>query len=132
MSDGPAKILFVALGGALGSVLRYLLSAWINPAAPQGFPLGTLAVNVTGCLAIGALGALMVTPGPIAIREEWRLGLFMGVLGGYTTFSSFAFESLTLAREGQWTAAAAYVLLSNLLGLGAAAGGYLAAARLAG
>ena len=109
----------IAGGGAVGSVLRYVLSGWVQELAPASaaslFPWGILAVNVTGCLAIGILSALFT--GPVLIRQEYQLALIVGVLGGYTTFSSFGRDTVSLAQAGQFGLAALNVLLSNALGL---------------
>jgi CrcB protein len=107
----------IGLGGALGSIARYLLSLWIQPDR-TAFPLGTLIVNVTGCLAIGILGALFYGPS-YDNRPEYRAFFLVGILGGYTTFSSFGRETITLITQHQYTHAAAYILLSNFLGLAA-------------
>jgi CrcB protein len=107
----------IGLGGALGSVLRYLLSVWIQPDRTS-FPLGTLVVNITGCLAIGVLGTLLYGP-TSNMRPEYRQFILVGVLGGYTTFSSFGRETINLLGDHQYGYAAAYVLLSNVLGLAA-------------
>jgi CrcB protein len=117
-------LLFIALGGAVGSVARFLLTLWIQPVKPGAplstFPVGTLVVNVTGCLAIGILHAIFYGgPQDAAARPELRAFLMIGVLGGYTTFSSFGRETLNMVGNNQLGAAAAYVLLSNVLGLGA-------------
>ena len=105
--------LAVALGGALGSVARWQMSAWLRVQAP-GFPWGTLAVNVLGSLAIGFLaGWFAARPAP-----EWlRLGLITGLLGGYTTFSAFSLDTLELWR-GSAAVALANVAANILLGLG--------------
>ena len=110
------KILLIGAGGALGSVLRYLLGGWVQGNSVR-FPWGTLAVNVSGCLAIGWLATLLY--GPVLIRDEYRGAILIGILGGYTTFSSFGWETLALVNAGQFGAAAAYVLLTNGLGLAA-------------
>jgi CrcB protein len=107
------KILLIAAGGAFGSVLRYVLGGWIQGDAR--FPYGTLAVNVSGCLAIGFLVTLFT--GPVLIREEYRSAVLIGILGGYTTFSSFGWDALGLATGGQLPLALLYVLLTNGLGL---------------
>ncbi|MCC7407642.1 MAG: fluoride efflux transporter CrcB [Phycisphaeraceae bacterium] len=109
------RLLLIFVGGGFGSMLRYLLSGWTQHLAGVSFPLGTLAVNVIGCIAIGFLATLFT--GPYLVREEVRLALLVGVLGGLTTFSSFSWETLTLAQQGQWTLAGLNVLLSNGLGL---------------
>jgi CrcB protein len=113
----------VGSGGFLGSVLRYLLGGWVYDAFPAvSFPIGTLAVNVSGCLAIGVLGGLFEVRQ--AFGPEARLFLMIGVLGGYTTFSSFAFETLALARDAELLRALANIALQTVLGLAAAWLGY--------
>jgi len=106
----------VALGGGFGSICRYLLSTWLTRGA-GGFPLGTFAVNLLGCLLIGLFAAL-------AVRHAWlngeaRLLLVVGVLGGFTTFSAFGLDSLQLLRRGEYLIALGYVGGSVILGLGA-------------
>lgn len=121
-----SQALVVGLGGFLGSVLRFMVGGWAQRLAPLGgFPVGTLAVNVCGCLAIGLLGGL-------ADQRQWldagqRLFLLVGVLGGFTTFSSFAFETFGLAQDGALGRALLNILLQLVLGLGAAAAGYIGA-----
>lgn len=104
--------LWVAIGGALGSVARYACSGlavrWFGP----HFPWGTLFVNVAGSFAIGVLGALATHGERPLIAGDARAFLIVGVLGGFTTFSSFSLETLTLARGGQLGAAGANVLVS--------------------
>ncbi|TWT22386.1 fluoride efflux transporter CrcB [Luteimonas marina] len=110
-------IALVGLGGAFGSIARYLLATWTMQAvAPQKFPLGTFVVNLAGCLVAGLLAGL---------AERWsgwltadlRLLLFVGVLGGFTTFSAFGLETAQLLRRGEWLVASGYVGGSVLLGL---------------
>jgi CrcB protein len=116
------KLLYIAVGGAVGSVLRHVLSGWGQRAAGgEPFPVGTLVVNVLGCLAMGVLGALFALHRG---RDEWRLLLLVGLLGGFTTFSSFAFETLGLAEHGARGRALANVLLTNALCLLAVWAGY--------
>lgn len=118
------QIALVALGGALGSVLRLLASAGTHRLLPAlAFPVATLAVNVSGSLAIGLLGGLAETRQ--FLGPDLRLFLFTGVLGGFTTFSAFAFESLGLALEAAWWRLAANVIAQVVLGLGAAWFGYV-------
>lgn len=109
------RLLLIFVGGGLGSMLRYLLSGWTQHLAGVSFPLGTLMVNVIGCITIGFLATMFM--GPYLVREEVRLALLVGVLGGLTTFSSFSWETLALAQQGQWSLAGLNVLLSNGLGL---------------
>jgi fluoride exporter len=120
------ELLLVALGGAIGAVARYVVGTAVQSAAGGPFPLGTLSVNVLGCFLIGVLGAMFaVAPGHPA-----RLFLITGVLGGFTTFSSFGFETLNLLRSGAVGLVLGNMLLSNIGGLLAAAAGYALSARL--
>ena len=113
------KILWVGLGGFLGSIGRYLLSGYIqNLVRGTGFPYGTLAVNLTGCLFIGFLSQWVETRG--FLSPEARLFVFMGLLGGFTTFSTFSNETMNLWQAGDSTAALANVAVHVVLGLGAA------------
>ena len=112
---------WVAVGGAAGAVCRYGVGVWIVNRLGPDLPFHTLFVNVSGSLAVGAL-VVMLSERLVA-DPAWRLLLVVGFLGGYTTFSSFSFEVLTLIEAGRWLAATAYVLGSNGLGVLAAIGG---------
>jgi CrcB protein len=111
--------LLVGLGGFLGSVLRYGAGGIAQRLAPFGaaFPTGTLVVNALGSLAIGLLGAVAESRG--LFGPGTRLALFVGLLGGFTTFSSFSFETLQLARGGQWLLAGLNIGTQIIVGLGA-------------
>lgn len=112
------KVLWVALGGAAGSVLRYWLSGYVQEWAKNAtFPYGTLAVNVLGCLVIGALTQLAEARG--AFTPETRALVFTGLLGGFTTFSTFGNEGVSLWRNNESGLALAYVGGHIILGLGA-------------
>src|SRR5262245_45247633 len=124
------KILLIAAGGAFGSVSRYAVHGWLSRWAGESFPFGTLAVNLLGCLLIGVLAAAFA--GPFPVREEYRLALTVGVLGGFTTFSAFGLETFRLADQKQHVAALAYVSVSVILGIAAVWLGYRAAERLFG
>jgi fluoride exporter len=112
------RIALIFLGGGAGSVLRYALAGWTHRLVNGSFPFGTLAVNLLGCALIGLLAGLFT--GPWLIREDYRIAILVGLLGGFTTFSSFAWESITLTNSGQWGLALLNVVLSNTLGLTAA------------
>lgn len=116
---------YIAIGGALGSVLRYFLQSRIQTYLPGLFPMGTLGVNLLGSLTIGFLGGWLAYA-PVG-TGQMRLFLMVGVLGGFTTFSSFSLENLTLIRDGHARLAAAYILSSNVLGIGLAFAGYFLA-----
>ena len=110
-------IALVGVGGAIGSILRYLLATWtMQAAAPQKFPLGTFAVNLLGCFVAGALMGLSERY-PGWLSPDLRLLLFTGLLGGFTTFSAFGLETAQLLRRGEWLVAGGYVGGSVLLGL---------------
>lgn len=91
-------ILFVALGGAIGSVLRYKIGDWVQTGTGSGFPYGTLLVNVTGAFIAGLLATYLLER--TSVSPEVRTGLLIGVLGGYTTFSTFSLQTLELANAG--------------------------------
>jgi len=123
----PYKLLLVACGGGVGSMLRFLVHEAARRWFDVGFPVGTLAVNVVGCLCIGSLGAVMVGPG--GLREDWRLLLMVGLLGGFTTFSAFGLDTIELWRAGHVGRAAGYVIATNVLCLAATALGFAMTAR---
>lgn len=114
-------VLAVAAGGAAGSVARYLLQGWVQrrTSAASGWlplmPTGTLAVNLLGCVAIGLLATLFQER--LAVDPVLRSGLLIGVLGGFTTFSAFGWETLGLLRAGNVLLAGAYVVASVAVGL---------------
>jgi CrcB protein len=111
-------VLLVALGGALGSVVRYQVGALvIQQAGATQFPYGTFTVNVAGCLIAGLLAGLGEHFG--FLSAPVRLFLFTGFLGGFTTFSAFGVETIALVERGEWAVAAAYVLLSVACALAA-------------
>jgi CrcB protein len=110
------SILLVALGGALGSVVRYKLSGWVlHHTVDWQFPAGTFVVNVAGCLVIGVLAGLAVKED--FFSAETRLFLFTGLLGGFTTFSAFGLETFYLLRRGELLAAGSNIVLSVIVGL---------------
>ncbi len=122
------KILLIALGGGFGAVARFLLTNAVQSCSWSSRYTGTLVVNVLGCFAIGVLAH--VFSGSWQVREEVRLAVLIGVLGGFTTFSSYAFESFSLFSSGERLAAVTNILLSNVLGLAAAWAGHALAVRL--
>lgn len=112
------KLVLVLAGGAIGTGFRYLLSLFIYSKVEQPtFPYANLFINVSGCFLIGVLAALF--EGRLLVSPEIRAAIFTGVLGGYTTFSSFAFETVSLLRDGEVLLATLNVSLSVLLGLAA-------------
>lgn len=117
----PNHILAIAIGGALGSVLRYVLSTSVQSVLGRDFPYGTLLVNLVGCLAMGVLFTVFLER--VMHEGAWRAGLVIGVLGGFTTFSAFSMETVLLLEEGAYARAAAYVAASVLLCVGATVAG---------
>ena len=119
--------LWVAIGGALGSVARYGVGGLVSDKFGGTFPWGTLAVNVTGSFIIGFLGALTAPEGKMGSQSRVLATqlLMTGVCGGYTTFSSFSLQTLNLLRDGEWLYAGGNILLSVVLCLVAVWLGYL-------
>ncbi len=112
------NLLLIAIGGALGSVARYLFSTSVLRMTGSLFPLGTFAVNVVGCVIFGMIAGAAEQRVPLS--PELRALLLIGVLGGFTTFSAFAFESFGLLRDGQFAAAAinlAGQVIAGMVGL---------------
>ena len=107
--------LMVALGGAIGSVCRFALSAAIARAASEVFPLGTLVVNVTGCFIIGLFATLTGPEGRVLVPPDIRQFFMVGFCGGYTTFSSFSLQTLALARDGDMLRSGGNVVASVVL-----------------
>jgi CrcB protein len=130
--------ILIGIGGALGSMIRFFLQGRIQAACFRaagaagavyvGFPVGTLAVNLIGSGVIGFLAGLFESA---PVSANLKLFLMVGILGGFTTFSSFSLENINLIRAGQGRAAILYILLSNVLGIGLAFAGYFLARLLA-
>ena len=119
---------YVALGGALGALARYGISGWVYDRMGESFPWGTLVVNLVGCLVLGvAIRWLQVT----AVAPGVRPFLTIGLLGAFTTFSTFSYETVALLQEGQWLRAGLYVGGSVALGLIAMMAGMALATTLA-
>lgn len=109
------RILVIALGAAIGANLRYVLSSWVAQQWGVAFPYGTLLINVLGSFAIGLILTLATTR--IAINTSWRLLLVTGLLGGFTTFSTFSYETYALLVDGSWLEAGVNILVSVGIGL---------------
>jgi len=107
--------LWIAIGGAIGSVGRFWLSGLIANRFGATFPWGTIIVNVTGCLVIGFFNTLTGTEGRWLVSPTTRTFFMIGICGGYTTFSSFSLQTLNLANDGEWLYAGANILYSVAL-----------------
>jgi len=113
-------LLFFASGA--GGLLRYSVSGWTQRLANGAFPIGTLIVNLSGCLLVGFVAAALT--GRVLMREEYRVALLIGLLGGYTTFSTFGLETFALLNAGQAWRALLNVAASVVLGLAGVWAGY--------
>jgi fluoride exporter len=111
------KVLLVGVGGFLGSIARYLVSGYIQDRTGEIFPFGTLAVNVIGCFVIGGLSEL--AEARAFLSSETRALVVIGVLGGFTTFSTFGNETVNLLRDGEWGFAMLNLLTHAVLAIGA-------------
>ena len=111
----PAILLAVALGGAIGSLLRYFVASAIQSAASPGFPWGIFVVNISGGFVMGVIVELGVLK--LQLSPEVRAFLTVGILGGYTTFSTFSLDSVLLIQRGAYLSAAAYIAGSAALSI---------------
>lgn len=116
------EVLAVGAGGFVGSVLRYLVSGWVQSRLDHPFPHGILLVNLVGCLLIGLLGGVAETRH--VLGHATRLFLLVGMFGGFTTFSAFGYDTLELVRSNQLLLACSNVALHVILGLAAVWLGY--------
>ena len=117
------KLLLIALGGAAGTLARYgthVLSKGVGERLT--FPVATLAVNLLGCLLIGFLQGVLVERCPV--REEYRLMVIVGFLGGFTTFSTFGWDTAGMLRDGEVVRGMVYVMVSNVVGIALVVAGY--------
>jgi len=120
--------LLVAIGGAIGSTTRYLVGVWFAMRFGTSFPYGTFTINVTGSFIIGLFVALAQQR--VWLNPYWRLFFAVGFLGGYTTFSTFEYESVALLQNGEMISGAIYMIGSVVLGATAALGGLLLGSRI--
>ncbi|OYR13770.1 fluoride efflux transporter CrcB [Brucella grignonensis] len=116
----------VALGGALGSILRYWFAIWLAPISRE-LPWGTIVVNIIGSFAIAFFGALTMASSRFEVPEIWRLAFMVGICGGFTTFSSFSVQTFELLRLGMPGRALMNVSISLFACFAATALGYVAA-----
>ncbi|CAN5680240.1 fluoride efflux transporter CrcB [soil metagenome] len=118
------ELVWVGIGGGIGAIARYAMGKGITERANSLFPYGTFTVNLLGAFLIGVLFALLVERG--VGHPHLRLLLITGFLGGFTTFSAYTIEAITLIEAGSWNTALLYVMASNLLGLLACLAGIVA------
>jgi CrcB protein len=123
--------LFVIVGGAIGTLARYLISVAAVPIS-QSLPWGTIGINILGSFVIGFFGTLTLTHGRFPAPENVRLFVMVGLCGGFTTFSSFSLQTLDLIRNGAMTRAAVNIVASVVLCVGAVAIGHFIAAQCNG
>ena len=109
------KLLYIGIGGFIGAVFRYQLSGLVHQYIGTHFPSGTLVVNITGCFLLGFL--LTIVEGKFIVSPQLRLLLAVGLLGAFTTFSTFSFETLSLLQDKLYLKALINILLSVFLGL---------------
>ena len=115
------NILLVGLGGSIGSIARYLCQKWFSENYPHPFPWGTFIVNITGCFLIGVIYA--AAEKSTVLSPQTRLLLITGICGGFTTFSTFAFENMNLLRSGDIVYFFIYTVASVVLGIAGVFGG---------
>ena len=109
------KIFLIALFGAVGTLARYGLQGVVQIRMGGTFPYGTLLINLTGCFLLGLIGQF--TLNRMVISPDWRIAIAVGFFGGYTTFSSFGWETAKMLEEGEWLRASTYVGASVIAGL---------------
>ncbi len=115
------RLFLIALFGAAGTLARYGLQGSVQIRMGSTFPYGTLLINLTGCFFLGLIGQL--TLNRMIVPPEWRVAIAVGFFGGYTTFSSFGWETAKMLEAGEWLYASTYVAASVILGLMLSAAG---------
>lgn len=109
------RLLWIAVFGAIGTLARYGLQGVVQVRAGSTFPYGTLLINLTGCFFLGLIGQFALNR--MVISPDWRMAITVGFFGGYTTFSSFGWETAKMLEDGEWLRATTYVGASVILGL---------------
>jgi CrcB protein len=109
------QLLLIAIFGAVGTLARYGLQGLVQLRAGSAFPYGTLLANLTGCFFVGLIGQF--TMNRMVLPPDWRVAITVGFFGGYTTFSSFGWETAKMLEDGEWLGATAYVGASAVAGL---------------
>ena len=114
-SGADLRLILIAVFGAVGTLARYGLQGLIQIRAGGTFPYGTLAINLSGCFLLGLIGQF--TLNRMVISPDWRMAIAVGFFGGYTTFSSFGWETAKMLEDGEWLPATTYVAASVIAGL---------------
>jgi len=114
-SEQTVRIILLTVFGAAGTLARYGLDGWIQNRLGSAFPAGTLVVNVLGCFLLGVIEQYGLTH--LSVPPDWRIGLTTGMMGAFTTFSTFGWESVRMLETGEWAKAAVYVGASLVGGL---------------
>jgi CrcB protein len=109
------RIILLIVFGAIGTLARYGLDGWIQLRVGPAFPAGTLTVNLLGCFLLGVLGQFGLNH--LSMPPDWRIGLTIGLMGGFTTFSTFSWESVRMLEAGEWLRVSLYLAASLLGGL---------------
>jgi fluoride exporter len=109
------RLALIAIFGAAGTLLRYGIQSVLQIGTGATFPWGTLLINLTGCFLLGLIGQM--TLNRMMISPDWRVAITVGFFGGYTTFSSFGWETAKMLEEGRWILATSYVTASVAIGL---------------
>ncbi len=109
------RIVLLIAFGATGTLARYGLDGWIQYRVGARFPAGTLAINLLGCLLLGVIGEFSLNH--ISVPPDWRIGLTIGLMGGFTTFSTFGWDTVRMLNDGEWLKAIVYVGASVLGGI---------------
>lgn len=122
------RITLLVVFGALGTLARYGLQGLVQHRAGSSFPAGTVVVNLIGCFLLGGIAEYAMTH--LSVPPEWRIGITVGFLGAFTTFSTFTFEAVRLMQEGEWMRAWTYILVSVIGGMVAIVAGMRLADRI--
>jgi CrcB protein len=109
------RIMLLIIFGAAGTLARYGLDGWVHYRVGAGFPVGTLTVNILGCFLLGVIGQFGLNH--LAVPPDLRIGLTTGLMGGFTTFSTFGWETAHLLESGEWTRASLYIGASVVGGI---------------
>lgn len=112
MASSVIQYVVLGLGGALGTMLRFGLGTFVDQRTEGTFPWGTILVNISGCFIIGFINAITAPEARLLVPTLLRQFIMIGILGGYTTFSSFSLQTLNLAQQQEWPAAIGNVLIS--------------------